>query len=150
MAQASTFFFCHILERKVLTPDGKTVGRLKDLIVDPAHARPPVVAAVVSCADGLKTLDFSAFDVESAGDRHTLVCREARPFDLQKLDAIHVRRLLNKKSRGHGQEKHHPRIRREDRSQERQCGHRGGGHRPAGSAAAVGPGRVGAVCLSSV
>jgi sporulation protein YlmC with PRC-barrel domain len=48
MTLASTFFFCHVFGKKVLASEGKTIGRLEDLIADPAFPRPQIIAAVVS------------------------------------------------------------------------------------------------------
>ena len=97
MTLVSTVFFCHVFGKKVLTPEGKVLGRLKDLIADPVFVRPQIVAAVVSCAGGPKTLDFSTFDFEMVKGRHILVCREMKPVDLQGMETIHVRQLMNKK-----------------------------------------------------
>lgn len=97
MTAASTVFFCHVIGAKVLTSEGKKLGRLRDLIADPTFARPEIIAAVVSCADGLKTLDFSTARVETVKGRHVFVLEKIKPADLQRKETIQVRQLLNKK-----------------------------------------------------
>ena len=98
MTSVSTVFFCHVAGKKILSPEGKVIGRLKDLIADPAFARPEIIAAVVSCPDGQKILDFSAFDITNGNGRTVILCKEIRPVDLSGMETIHVAsQLLNKK-----------------------------------------------------
>ena len=98
MTTASTIFLCHIIGKKVISPQGKMVGRLKDLVADPAFARPKIIAAVVSCRDGLKTIDFSTFDITNAKGKYHLICKEIKPADLRGRETIHIAgQLLNKK-----------------------------------------------------
>jgi magnesium transporter len=98
MISVTTFYFSHIIGKKVISPDGKTMGRLKDLVADLAFVRPKIIAAVVMFQDGLKTIDFPAFHITNVNDRYILTCKEIRSVDLQGLDVIHIaNQLLNKK-----------------------------------------------------
>lgn len=98
MTSASTVFFSDILGKKIISPEGKTIGRLKDLVADLAFSRPKIVAAVVSRRDGLKTVDFSAFHISNAKGKSVLSLKEIKPVDLQGLETVHIAgQLLNKK-----------------------------------------------------
>ncbi len=97
MNTVSTFFFNHIIGKRVIAPDGKTIGRLKDLIADPAFVRPKIVAAVVLFPDGLKTIDFSDFKISAAKNKYTITCGQVKMADLGGAETIGLaRQLLNK------------------------------------------------------
>jgi magnesium transporter len=97
MTSSATFFFCHVVGKKVFNSEGKLLGRLRDLIADPAFPRPQILAAVVACKNVLEIVDFSTFEVRIIKGRSTLVSSEMKPANLQGLETIHVSQLMNKK-----------------------------------------------------
>ena len=97
MTSVSTIFISHILGKKVISAEGKTIGRLKDLIADPTFLRPKIIAAVVSFRDGLKTIDFSSFEITNMQGKYHLICKEINHISLDGMKTIHlVDQLLNK------------------------------------------------------
>lgn len=92
MITVSTFFFSRIMGNKVLSPGGGTLGRLRDLVADPAFKRPKIVAAVVSTAGGLETVDFSKFNITKVNGQYRLECEEMKPLPLEGFDAVYLAR----------------------------------------------------------
>jgi hypothetical protein len=92
MISVSTFFFSRIAGNKVFAPDGAVIGRLRDLAADPSFKRPKIVAAIVSAGDGLKTLDFSEFNITKEKGQYRLECENARPISLEGIDAVYIAR----------------------------------------------------------
>jgi len=82
MFTVSTFFFSSVIGKKVFSSDGKTLGRLKELIADSAVMRPKIVGAVVSFKDGQKTVDFSGFKITVSKNRCHIVCPEVKPVSV--------------------------------------------------------------------
>lgn len=98
MTSATTVFFSDILGKKIISPEGKTIGRLKDLVADLGFSRPKIVAAIVSTRDGLKTVDFSAFQITHEKGGPALTCKVIRPLNLKGMETFLVAgQLLNKK-----------------------------------------------------
>jgi magnesium transporter len=90
MITVSTFFFSRIIGNKVLSPEGEVLGRLRDLVADPSFKRPKIVAAVVSMLDGLKTIDFSEFNITKVKGQYRLTAKAAKEYSLEGIDAVHL------------------------------------------------------------
>lgn len=98
MTSSSTIFYNNIIGKKVISTEGKAIGRLKDLVADLGFLRPRIIAAVVSFPDGLKTIDFSAFQITQAKGGYLLACRDIKPINLQGMETVHIAgQLLNQK-----------------------------------------------------
>ena len=94
---AFTIYLNHIIGKKVLSPDGKAIGRLVDLLVDPTLPRPKIIAAVISEKSRQKAIDFTKIDISDDRGRHLLVCREIRPASLERAGSVRlVGQLLNR------------------------------------------------------
>jgi magnesium transporter len=90
MIKVSTFFFSRVVGNRVLSPDGKTLGRLRDLVADPSLKRPKIVAATVATDGGLKTVDFSEFEITKVKGQYRLVCAELKDASLEGIDAVYL------------------------------------------------------------
>jgi magnesium transporter len=90
MISVSTFFFSRITGNRVYSPEGSSIGRLRDLIADPSFKRPKIVAAVISTRDGLKTISFSNFNITKVKGQYRLVCDELKDISLEGVDAVHL------------------------------------------------------------
>lgn len=97
MTLSVTFFFYHVFGKKVLNTEGKVLGRLKDLIADPALSRPQILAAVIKRRNGLDIVDFSTFHVKVVKGRTVLVVSAVMPAKLEGLETIRVSQLINRK-----------------------------------------------------
>ena len=98
MTSSSTIFYNNIIGKKVISTEGKAIGRLKDLVADLGFLRPRIIAAVVSFPDGLKTIDFSAFQITQAKGGYLLACRDIKPINLHWIETVHIAgQLLNQK-----------------------------------------------------
>lgn len=96
MFNVSTFFFSQIIGSKVLSPDGKTIGRLKDLTADSESLRPKIVAATVLCGNEPRTVDFSYFQISNIKGKCSLICEQLMPVSLEGTETIQlVRQLLD-------------------------------------------------------
>jgi sporulation protein YlmC with PRC-barrel domain len=96
MVNVSTFFFSQIIGSKVLSSDGKTIGRLKDFTADSASMRPKIVAATVLCKNEPRTVDFSYFQFSNIKGKCVLICDQLIPANLEGTETIQlVRQLLD-------------------------------------------------------
>ena len=82
MTLVSTFYFSRIIGNKVYSQSGNQIGKLKDLVVDVNFARPKVVAAKITTAEGVLTVDFSYFKIEKPGGQYRLQCSELKDLNL--------------------------------------------------------------------
>jgi magnesium transporter len=90
MISVSTFFFSRIAGNKVYSPQGDMIGRLKDLVADPSFKRPRIVAAEVAMRGGMKTLDFSNFDITKEKGQYRLTCADPKELSLEGIDAVYI------------------------------------------------------------
>ena len=97
MKSAYTLFLSHIIGKRVMTQDGKTLGRLVDLLADPALVRPKIVAAVVLSKGQQLVLDFSKINIADYSGRYLLTCKEAKPANLKGMDTVRLAGQLLKK-----------------------------------------------------
>ena len=97
MTSSVTFFFWHVIGKKVRNSEGKVLGRLRDLIADPAFSRPQILAAVITRRNGMDVVDFSTFDVKVIKGRSVLVANTVKPASFEGLETIHVSQLIKKK-----------------------------------------------------
>jgi magnesium transporter len=81
MLSASTFFFRPIIGRRIKTPDGKTIGRITDLIADFSGARPKVAGAEIACRGGRKTIDFLRCRIARIKNKYSVTVDAVIPFD---------------------------------------------------------------------
>lgn len=92
MITVSTFFFSRVLGNDVLSPEGKRLGRLKDLVADPSFKRPKIVAAQVQRDGAPVTVDFSKFSITKVKGQYRLECNEWQPFPTDSFDAVFLAR----------------------------------------------------------
>lgn len=71
----STFYLSRVEHAKVVTPEGKKIGRLNDLAIDMTLPKPMVVAAKVKTRQGLQLLDFAYMSVNKDKRQYELVCK---------------------------------------------------------------------------
>lgn len=94
MFTASTFFLSYITGKRIISPEGKTLGTLKDLIADPVFARPKIIAAVISSKTGEKTIDFSCIKMANVKDKHLLICSEVKPVIIEGDNVFYLNRQV--------------------------------------------------------
>jgi len=88
MNAVSTFYFSHIVGKKILDTNGDAIGRLKDLFADKSSVRPKIVAAQVLIDGKKQIIDYGAITITKPHNRYVIHCSEARPFSLEGMDAI--------------------------------------------------------------
>lgn len=91
MSMVSTFYFSRILFCKVYSPEGKRIGRLRDLVVDLSAVNPKVFAFTL--ANG-RMFSSAPAELVKDGRQYSLRCRELKEIEPPKGG----RTLLLKKS----------------------------------------------------
>lgn len=76
MAMVTGFYLSRILGNKVLSGEGKVIGRLQDLIISVTDIRPRVIAAKIRSKNKSELLDFSFFSVGKDRGQYMLVCQK--------------------------------------------------------------------------
>jgi magnesium transporter len=78
MAAIKSFYLSRVLDSQVLTPDGKPVGKLKDLITIYEEERPRIIAGIVKTkGNQLQTLDWNHFEIDKERNQYGIVCNQA-------------------------------------------------------------------------
>jgi magnesium transporter len=71
-----TFYLSLIVGKRFYSPDGKPLGRVKDLAIDYSQARPVIFAAKCRTGKKWRMLDFSRFQIVKAEERLIIRCDE--------------------------------------------------------------------------
>jgi magnesium transporter len=76
MTTIKSFYLSRILQIKVLTPDGKVVGKLKELIA--TNEEPPrVISCVVKNQSGsIRVLDWGRFSLDKINNKYQIECTD--------------------------------------------------------------------------
>ncbi len=91
---AFTIFLNHMIGKRILTQDGRVLGRLTDLSADPDSVRPKILGAVISVNGREETIDFSELEIQAEGKNVRLYCREPKPMQLESADSVCLVRQL--------------------------------------------------------
>jgi magnesium transporter len=90
MNTISDFYFSRIAGNKVYNPDGKVIGKLKDLIADNSFARPKIIAAQIAAGSKTLTVDYNALRITKPKNQYRLTCSDFKPFSLEGINAMHL------------------------------------------------------------
>ena len=90
MVLVSTFYLSRIIGNKVYSQSGRSIGKIKDLIVDVDFVRPKVVAVMLKNAKGIVTVDFSYFKIEKISGQYTLECSELKGYNQDGKRVFHL------------------------------------------------------------
>jgi CBS domain-containing protein len=82
MTSQTTFYFSQLTGRKFLSAQGNVLGKIRDLLIDltpwstnlAEPVRPRVIAVQVRTNDGIKTYDFSSFEITRVKERIHIRC----------------------------------------------------------------------------
>lgn len=90
MAFVTTFYFSRIVGKKICSPSGAALGRIKDLVVDEHFKRPKVVAVIVRTAEGLLTADFTYFTIQKDQGQYWFQASELKEFESQEKHLLYL------------------------------------------------------------
>ncbi|MCL6591220.1 MAG: CBS domain-containing protein [Firmicutes bacterium] len=78
MAAIMSFYLSRILNSQVLAPDGKQLGKLKDLITIYEEERPRIIAGIIKTKrNSQKILDWNNFIITKERNQYGIVCSQA-------------------------------------------------------------------------
>jgi magnesium transporter len=76
MTTRTTFYFSRTRNQRFYSPDGKPMGRIKDMLIELTGSR-PVVLAIKAKVDGrIRMLDFRTFELVKAVTTYVIKCNE--------------------------------------------------------------------------
>lgn len=92
MANVTTFYFSRIVGRKTVNDFGKTVGIIKDLVVefDQSFIRPKIIAVQLKTKEGLKLVDFSNFRVDKIKGQYVFNCNDLKNINIENHKTLMV------------------------------------------------------------
>jgi len=82
MISRTTFYFSRTLNRKFYSPDGKPLGKVKDLLIELSGSRPRVLAMKVKIKGKERILDFAQFELIKAVTQYVIRCNELVDFQI--------------------------------------------------------------------
>lgn len=90
MAFVTTFYFSRIVGKKVCSPSGATIGRIKDLIVDENFDRPKVVAVILRTSEGIITADFAFCNIQKDKGQYWFQASELKEFEPKEKHLLYL------------------------------------------------------------
>ncbi|HEX3043980.1 MAG TPA: CBS domain-containing protein [Bacillota bacterium] len=97
MVGIKSFYLSRILNSQVLTPDGKTVGKLKDLITIYEEDRPRIIAGIVKTdRNKQQILDWNNFAIDKERNQYELICNQAVEITLPNPAVYLKKHILDK------------------------------------------------------
>jgi CBS domain-containing protein/sporulation protein YlmC with PRC-barrel domain len=88
MTQQITFYLSLIAGKIFYSPDGKPLGKVKDLAIDFSQDRPLIFAAKCRIGKKSRILDFNRFQVAKAEERYIIRCDEMVDISLDNRGSI--------------------------------------------------------------
>jgi CBS domain-containing protein/sporulation protein YlmC with PRC-barrel domain len=82
MTSQVTFYLSRILGKRFYSPDGKVIGKIKDLLIDISYSRPKVIGVKTKIAGETRYLDFSYFEMIKADIKYVVKCANVIDFTL--------------------------------------------------------------------
>ena len=82
MTSKTTFYFSRTLNRKFYSPDGKSLGKVKDLLIELNGSRPKVIAVKAKINRKLRILDFAQFDLVKAVTHYVIKCNDIIDYNI--------------------------------------------------------------------
>jgi magnesium transporter len=83
-----TFYLSLIAGKRFYSPDGKPLGKIKDLAIDFSQDRPHIFAAKCRIGKKVRILDFSRFQVAKAEERFIIRCDEMIDVPLENYHSV--------------------------------------------------------------
>ena len=94
MAAIKSFYLSRILDHRLQLPDGRTFGKIKDLIAMNGE-RPQVIAAVVTTGrNQIQIVDWQQLVVDKEKHRYQILCREIVTIVPQQKNLIYLRKHI--------------------------------------------------------
>ena len=78
-----TFYLSRLLHNRVYDENGRSVGRLQDLVVDANALRPKVIAVQVGRGHDSMQIGFDAVTIEKVNAQYRITCKNVSPVILQ-------------------------------------------------------------------
>ncbi len=95
MTSIHNYYFSQVLNIKILSPDGRLFGFLKEIIC--TNEEPPkVIACQVKCNNIIKTLDWSQFTLSKNNNRINIVCNNEVLIELPSNAIFLKKHILDK------------------------------------------------------
>lgn len=88
MTSQVTFYLSLIIGKKFYSPDGKPLGKIKDLAIDYSQDKPIIFAAKCRINKKTRILDFSKFLVVKAEERFIISCNEIIDISLENNKSV--------------------------------------------------------------
>ena len=82
MTTRTTFYFSRTRDKKFYSPDGKPLGRIKDMLVDLTGSRPVVLAIKAKVEGKERILDFRTFELMKAVTQYVIKCNEITDYTI--------------------------------------------------------------------
>ncbi len=79
MRNTQTFYLSRVLNNRIYNGDNKTVGRLKEFIVDGNAIRPKVIAVSVRRGNESWCIDFATIQIEKLKTQYRVTCSDVTP-----------------------------------------------------------------------
>ncbi len=87
MVSQTTFYFSRTINRKFYSPEGKPLGKVKDLLIELSGTRPRVIAVKAKIKRKERILDFAQFELVKAVTHYVIKCNSI--IDLQIPEKSH-------------------------------------------------------------
>ncbi len=87
MKIGSTFYLSRVLGNVVHTKENKSIGRLKDFVVDIDAIRPRVIAARIKQGKEILTIPFESLQIEKVHAQYRLTCVKVEPAPIYPEDS---------------------------------------------------------------
>jgi magnesium transporter len=84
MTSRTTFYLSRTLNRKFYSPDGKPLGRIKDMLIELNGARPRVLAIKAKIGGKVRILDFTTFELVKAVTQYVIKCNDIIDYTIQE------------------------------------------------------------------
>jgi CBS domain-containing protein/sporulation protein YlmC with PRC-barrel domain len=90
MALTSTFYFSRIVGNNVYSDSGKSIGKLKDLVVELGFIRPKVVGIALKTQSGIRTVGFESFRIEKQKGQYVLKCFNLKDINIDNEKTLSI------------------------------------------------------------
>jgi magnesium transporter len=80
MTTRTTFYFSRTRNKKFYSPDGRPLGRIKDMLIELTGARPVVLAVKAKVQGKERILDFRTFELVKAVTKYVIKCNEISDY----------------------------------------------------------------------
>lgn len=90
MVSVTTFYLSRLIGSKVISDSNKTMGKIRDLIVDFDFIRPRVAAVRIKTGKDTKVVDFSNFNITKEHGQYLIKCSSLKDYDSQKDNLMSV------------------------------------------------------------